>query len=343
MQRAILLTGGAGFIGSNFVHMLLEQRPDWRVVNLDALTYAGNLQNLASAEGNPAHVFVRGSITSAEDVGRALEACGDLPVSVVHMAAESHVDRSIQSGLPFVDTNVLGTQVLLDCCRAHGVDRFVHVSTDEVYGSLGPEGFFTEETPLAPNSPYSASKAGSDLLVRAAHHTHGFPALITRCSNNYGPWQFPEKLIPLMIANASEDKELPIYGDGMQVRDWLYVQDHCEAILAVLERGAVGEVYNIGGHNEYPNLAIVRMILEALGKPESLMVTVADRPGHDRRYAIDAGKIERELGWTPRFTFEQALPMTIAWYRSQVEWLQGLRSGAYRDYYERQYGSRGQG
>lgn len=343
MQRAILLTGGAGFIGSNFVHMLLEQRPDWRVVNLDALTYAGNLQNLASAEGNPAHVFVRGSITSAEDVGRALEACGDLPVSVVHMAAESHVDRSIQSGLPFVDTNVLGTQVLLDCCRAHGVERFVHVSTDEVYGSLGPEGFFTEETPLAPNSPYSASKAGSDLLVRAAHHTHGFPALITRCSNNYGPWQFPEKLIPLMIANASEDKELPIYGDGMQVRDWLYVQDHCEAILAVLERGAVGEVYNIGGHNEYPNLAIVRMILEALGKPESLMATVADRPGHDRRYAIDAGKIERELGWTPRFTFEQALPMTIAWYQSQVEWLQGLRSGAYRDYYERQYGSRGQG
>ena len=343
MQRAILLTGGAGFIGSNFVHMLLEQRPDWRVVNLDALTYAGNLQNLASAEGNPSHVFVRGSITSAEDVGRALEACGDLPVSVVHMAAESHVDRSIQSGLPFVDTNVLGTQVLLDCCRAHGVERFVHVSTDEVYGSLGPEGFFTEETPLAPNSPYSASKAGSDLLVRAAHHTHGFPALITRCSNNYGPWQFPEKLIPLMIANASEDKELPIYGDGMQVRDWLYVQDHCEAILAVLERGAVGEVYNIGGHNEYPNLAIVRMILEALGKPESLMVTVADRPGHDRRYAIDAGKIERELGWTPRFTFEQALPMTITWYQSQVEWLQGLRSGVYRDYYERQYGSRGQG
>lgn len=343
MQRAILLTGGAGFIGSNFVHMLLEQRPDWRLVNLDALTYAGNLQNLAAAEGNPAHVFVKGTITSPEDVDRALDACGDLPISVVHMAAESHVDRSIQSGLPFVDTNVLGTQVLLDRCRARGVERFVHVSTDEVYGSLGPEGFFTEETPLAPNSPYSASKAGSDLLVRAAHHTHGFPALITRCSNNYGPWQFPEKLIPLMIANASEDKALPIYGDGLQVRDWLYVQDHCEAILAVLERGQVGEVYNIGGHNEYPNLAIVRMILEALGKPESLMVTVADRPGHDRRYAIDAGKIERELGWTPRFTFEQALPMTIAWYQSQAEWLQGLRSGAYREYYERQYGPQGQG
>ena len=340
MQRAILLTGGAGFIGSNFVHMLLEQRPDWRVVNLDALTYAGNLQNLASAEGNPAHVFVRGSITSAEDVGRALEACGDLPVSVVHMAAESHVDRSIQSGLPFVDTNVLGTQVLLDCCRAHGVERFVHVSTDEVYGSLGPEGFFTEETPLAPNSPYSASKAGSDLLVRAAHHTHGFPALITRCSNNYGPWQFPEKLIPLMIANASEDKELPIYGDGMQVRDWLYVQDHCEAILAVLERGAVGEVYNIGGHNEYPNLAIVRMILEALGKPESLMVTVADRPGHDRRYAMDSSKARAQLGWTPDYTFETGLQQTVEWYLSNKPWWERVRSGAYQEYYDKQYGGR---
>ena len=338
MQRAILLTGGAGFIGSNFVHMLLEQRPDWRVVNLDALTYAGNLQNLASAEGNPAHVFVRGSITSAEDVGRALEACGDLPVSVVHMAAESHVDRSIQSGLPFVDTNVLGTQVLLDCCRAHGVDRFVHVSTDEVYGSLGKTGFFTEETPLSPNSPYSASKAGSDMLVRAAHHTHGFPATITRCSNNYGPYQFPEKLIPLMIANAREDKALPVYGDGMQIRDWLYVRDHCEAILAVLERGEAGEGYNIGGHNEYPNIEIVRAILGHLDKPDSLIEYVTDRPGHDRRYAIDAKKIDETLGWTPRYTFEQALPMTIQWYLDNDEWLQSVRSGAYREYYDAQYG-----
>jgi dTDP-glucose 4,6-dehydratase len=257
---------------------------------------------------------------------------------VVHFAAESHVDRSIESGLPFVTTNVVGTQVLLDEARARGVDRFVHVSTDEVYGSLGKEGFFTEETPLAPSSPYSASKTASDLLVRAACHTHGFPGIITRCSNNYGPYQFPEKLIPLMIANARADQPLPVYGDGMNVRDWLYVVDHCEAILTVLEKGAPGEVYNIGGHNEYPNIEIVRRILADLGKPESLITYVKDRPGHDRRYAIDASKIERELGWRPRFDFETALPLTIAWYQSQGEWLQRVTSGEYQEYYARQYG-----
>jgi len=256
---------------------------------------------------------------------------------VVHMAAESHVDRSIQGGLPFVTTNVVGTQVMLDAARERGVARFVHVSTDEVYGSLGEEGFFTENTPLAPNSPYSASKTASDLLVRAAFHTHGYPALITRCSNNYGPYQFPEKLLPLIIANAQEDRELPIYGDGMYVRDWLFVRDHCEAILTVAERGVPGEVYNIGGNNELPNLHLVKRVLEELGKPESLITFVKDRPGHDRRYAIDASKIRDELGWEPRFTFEAALPLTIRWYQSQDEWLQRVRSGAYRDYYDRQY------
>jgi dTDP-glucose 4,6-dehydratase len=335
--ESILVTGGAGFIGSNFVHMLCEDRPQWRVVNLDSLTYAGNLANLEAVEARTQ--FMHGDVRSSEDVRAALEAAGPgETMGVVHLAAESHVDRSIIDGETFVTTNVVGTQVLLDACRAHGVARFVHVSTDEVYGSLGDEGLFTEETPLAPNSPYSSSKAGSDLLVRAAFHTHGFPACITRCSNNYGPYQFPEKLLPLIIANAQEDLDLPIYGDGMNVRDWLYVRDHCEAILAVLERGLPGEVYNIGGNNELANLDLVKRVLAELGKPESLITFVADRPGHDRRYAIDAGKIARELGWKPRFTFDRALPLTVRWYQSQVEWLQAVRSGTYRDYYRRQYG-----
>ena len=337
-QRTVIVTGGAGFIGSNFVHLLVAERPDWRIVNLDALTYAGNLQNLTEVEGHPGYVFVQGDIVSRDDVLRAFEAA-EGEVVVVHFAAESHVDRSIQGGLPFVQTNVTGTQVLLDVCREKQVAKFVHVSTDEVYGSLGDTGYFTEETPLAPNSPYSASKAASDLLVRAAVHTHGFPACTTRCSNNYGPYQFPEKLIPLMIHNAAQDKALPVYGDGMYVRDWLYVVDHCEAILRVLEKGETGEVYNIGGNNEYPNLEIIRMILGALGKPDSLIEYVKDRPGHDRRYAIDASKIRDTLGWEPRFTFEEALPRTIAWYQSQTEWLQGVTSGAYREYVARQYGS----
>jgi dTDP-glucose 4,6-dehydratase len=340
MSRTLIVTGGAGFIGSNFVLALRASRPDWRIVNLDALTYAGNLENLAGVEDDPGYVFVQGDITRREDVDKAFDAAAELggPISVVHFAAESHVDRSSQSGLPFVVTNVLGTQVLVDASRARGVERFVHVSTDEVYGSLGATGYFTEDTPLAPNSPYSASKAASDLLVRAAVHTFGFPGLITRCSNNYGPYQFPEKLIPLMISNASAGKPLPVYGDGMNVRDWLYVVDHCEAILAVLEKGRTGEVYNIGGRNEHPNLEIVRRILAALGRPESLITYVKDRPGHDRRYAIDASKIERELGWRPRFRFEEALPLTVAWYRDHATWLQRVTSGAYRDYYARQYG-----
>jgi dTDP-glucose 4,6-dehydratase len=339
MSISVLVTGGAGFIGSNFIHLLARTRADWRIVNLDALTYAGNLENLSALEKHAGYTFVRGDIRRSDDVARAFKACGGGELRVVHFAAESHVDRSIESGLPFVETNVLGTQVLLDQSRAHAVTRFVHVSTDEVYGSLGESGFFTEQTPLQPNSPYSASKAGSDMLVRAAVHTHGFPALTTRCSNNYGPYQFPEKLIPLLIANVSEDKSVPVYGDGLNVRDWLYVEDHCEAILAVLERGRVGEVYNIGGHNEYPNIEIVRRILRVLAKPESLIRYVKDRPGHDRRYAIDASKIERELGWRPRYTFEQALPLTVRWYQSQTEWLQRVRNGAYREYYARQYGS----
>jgi len=339
MSDTLIVTGGAGFIGSNFLLMLAEQRPDLRVINFDVLTYAGNLENLTAIEERDTYTFVRGDVAVQDDVQQAFDAAGDGAVSVDHLAAESHVDRSIQSGQPFVRSNVMGTQVLLDVARERGVERFVHVSTDEVYGTLGSSGFFTEDTPLAPNSPYSASKAGSDLLVRAARETHGFPALITRCSNNYGPYQFPEKLIPLMIANAREDRPLPVYGDGMQVRDWLYVQDHCEAILAVLEGGSLGEVYNIGGHNEYPNLEIVRAILRALDKPESLIEYVTDRPGHDRRYAIDAGKMERDLGWTPRFTFEEALPRTISWYREHGDWLARVREGAYRAYYDTQYGA----
>ncbi len=339
MTRTLIVTGGAGFIGSNFIEMLVQERPDWRIVNLDALTYAGNLENLTSVEGHSGYQFVRGDVAERKDVEAAFAAAGDGDIQVVHFAAESHVDRSIAGGLPFVQANMVGTQVMLDVARDRGVSRFLHVSTDEVYGTLGATGLFTEETPLAPNSPYSASKAGSDMLVRAAHETHGFDTVITRCSNNYGPYQFPEKLIPLMIANAREDKPLPVYGDGMQVRDWLYVQDHCEAILCALEKGQSGQVYNIGGHNEYPNIQIVKRILEHLNKPESLITYVKDRPGHDRRYAIDAGKIERELGWTPRYTFEQALPQTIEWYLSQDEWLQRVRSGAYRDYYAKQYGS----
>ncbi len=340
MTKTLIVTGGAGFIGSNFVLMLAEQRPEWNIVNLDALTYAGNLENLTAVEDKEGYTFVHGDITKPLDVERAFDEASKLggSVSVIHFAAESHVDRSIVSGLPFVETNVCGTQVLLDVSRARGVERFVHVSTDEVYGSLGATGFFTEETPLQPNSPYAASKTASDLMVRAAIETHKFPALITRCSNNYGPYQFPEKLIPLMIANAQEDKPLPIYGDGMNIRDWLYVRDHCEAILRVFEAGKLGDVYNIGGNNEYPNIEIVKRILAGVGKPESLITYVEDRKGHDRRYAIDAQKIKDELGWEPRFTFEEALPLTIAWYQSQDTWLQRVRSGAYREYYAAQYG-----
>ncbi|MFM7283303.1 MAG: dTDP-glucose 4,6-dehydratase [Planctomycetia bacterium] len=337
MTKTCLVTGGAGFIGSNFIHMLRELRPDWRIVNIDKLTYAGNLENLTALEGHPGYQFVHGDICSDADVAKAF-ALSQGEVSVVHFAAESHVDRSILSGLPFVTTNVLGTQVLLDAARKQGARRFVHVSTDEVYGSLGATGLFREDTPLAPNSPYSASKAGSDMLVRAANHTHGMDTVITRCSNNYGPYQFPEKFLPLMIANASEGKPIPVYGDGQQIRDWLFVRDHCEAILCALEKGASGEVYNIGGNNELCNLDLVRQVLAALGKSESLITFVKDRPGHDRRYAIDASKIARDLGWKPRFRFADALPLTIRWYQEHATWLQRVSSGAYREYYARQYG-----
>jgi len=333
----ILVTGGAGFIGSNFVRLLLE-RGGTEVVNLDALTYAGNLENLSEIEGEPGYTFVRGDI---RDVG-AMDAvfAAHRPEVVVHFAAESHVDRSVLDATEFVQTNVVGTQVLLDVSRRHGVGRFVHVSTDEVYGSLGPTGRFTEDSPLQPNSPYSASKTASDLLVRAAYHTHGQDVVTTRCSNNYGPYQFPEKLIPLMIANALEGKELPVYGDGKNVRDWIHVRDHCEAVAEVMARGRSGEVYNIGGDSERENLHVVREILRLAGRGEELIRYVKDRPGHDRRYAIDPTRMRDELGWRPKETFESGLEATFGWYVAQREWWERVRSGAYRDYYERQYGGR---
>ncbi|MCA8941413.1 MAG: dTDP-glucose 4,6-dehydratase [Planctomycetes bacterium] len=333
----ILVTGGAGFIGSNFVRLMLA-RGEHQIVNLDALTYAGNLENLGDVESDPNYAFVRADISDRKAVEGVFES--HKPDCVVHFAAESHVDRSVLDATAFVTTNVLGTQVLLDVSRGVGVSRFVHVSTDEVYGSLGPTGLFTEESPLQPNSPYSASKTGSDLLVRAAFHTHKFPALITRCSNNYGPFQFPEKLIPLMIANALEGKPLPVYGDGKNVRDWIYVEDHCDAIARVLEKGRDGEVYNIGGNEERENIWVVKKILELLGKSEDLIQYVTDRPGHDRRYAIDGSKIERELGWKPKHDFASGLEATVQWYLDNREWWERVRSGAYRDYYERQYGNR---
>ena len=336
----ILVTGGAGFIGSNFIRLLM-QTTSHQVVNLDALTYAGNLESLqdvvASEEGGR-YVFVKADIRESAAVAAAFEA--HRPDVVVHFAAESHVDRSVLDASDFVTTNVLGTQVLLDVARAQGVDRFVHVSTDEVYGSLGPTGAFTEETPLQPNSPYSASKTGSDLLVRAAFHTHKFPCVTTRCSNNYGPYQFPEKLIPLMIMNALEGKSLPVYGDGKNVRDWIYVEDHCSGILRVMEKGGDGEVYNIGGKSEKQNIEVVKTLLSILGKSEDLITYVTDRPGHDLRYAIDNTKICNELGWEPQHNFETALKATVDWYLANDEWCTRVRSGAYKDFYDSQYGQR---
>lgn len=332
----LLVSGGAGFIGSNFILYMMRRYPDYRIVNVDALTYAGNPENLKAVERHPNYRFVHADIA---DRRRMEELFREERIDVVvNFAAESHVDRSIMEPDVFVRTNVLGTQVLLDAAKTYGVRKFVQISTDEVYGSLGETGLFTEETPLAPNSPYSASKAGADLLVRAYHHTFGLPVNITRCSNNYGPYQFPEKLIPLMITNALEDQPLPVYGDGLHVRDWLYVEDHCEAIDLVVHRGKDGEVYNIGGNNERTNLEVVRTVLATLGKPESLIRFVPDRPGHDRRYGIDASKIRRELGWAPRHSFEQGIEATIRWYVDNREWWQRIRSGAYREYYRKQYG-----
>ncbi len=334
----VLVTGGCGFIGSNLVRWLLRERPAWRVTSLDKLTYAGNAENLADLRDEPRHRFVRGDICDGDLVHHLFEE-GRFE-AVMHLAAESHVDRSIHTPSVFVETNVGGTQVLLEAARAAGGVRFLHVSTDEVYGSLGPTGLFTEDSPLAPSSPYSASKAGSDLLALAYARTFGLPVVVTRCSNNYGPYQFPEKLIPLMIANALRDQPLPVYGDGRNVRDWIHVEDHCAGLCAALERGRPGEVFNLGGSSERQNLDIVHGILDLLGKPRSLVRFVADRPGHDRRYAIDAAKARRELGWAPRHRFEDGLGATVAWYREHRGWWERILSGEYRGWYERNYGNR---
>lgn len=333
----ILVTGGAGFIGSNFILYMMRQHPQDEIINLDALTYAGNLENLKSVENEPNYTFVHGDIADKGKVNEVFKSGIDV---VVNFAAESHVDRSILEPEAFVNANVLGTQVLLDAAKKYGVTKFVQVSTDEVYGSLGETGLFSETTPLAPNSPYSASKAGGDLLVRAYHETFGLPVNITRCSNNYGPYQFPEKLIPLMISRALHDESLPIYGDGLNIRDWLYVEDHCSAIDLVIRQGRIGEVYNIGGNNERTNIHIVQTILKELGKPESLIRYVEDRPGHDRRYGIDPTKITEELGWKPKHNFETGIKETIQWYLNNKEWWTRIQSGAYRDYMAKQYNGR---
>jgi len=332
-----VVTGGAGFIGSNFVRLALAERPDLHVVTLDLLTYAGNLENLLGVPDDR-HTFVRADITDPEAMRRAVPEGAD---ALVNFAAETHVDRSILGPLAFVRTNVTGTQVLLDVAREKGVGRFLQVSTDEVYGALGPdEPAFTENHPLRPSSPYAASKAGADLLVRAAHHTWGQDAVITRCSNNYGPYQFPEKLIPLMLSNALEGKPLPVYGDGQQVRDWIYTDDHSRAVLAVLEAGRPGAVYNIGARSERKNLDVVRRLLAAVGKPESLIRFVEDRPGHDRRYAMDPTRIETELGWRPEVAFEDGLERTVRWYRDHEGWWRRVKDGSYREFYEAWYGGR---
>jgi dTDP-glucose 4,6-dehydratase len=335
-MTSILVTGGCGFIGSNFVRYVLENNPEVSVVNYDCLTYAGNPNNLADLADHPRYRFVRGDVCDRE---QAAQAVGQGVDSIIHFAAESHVDRSIHDSGPFVRTNVLGTQVLLDAARKYGVRRYVQVSTDEVYGSLGPTGAFTEETPLAPNSPYAASKAAADLLVRGYVHTFGLPALITRCSNNYGPYQFPEKLIPLFISNLARNEPVPVYGDGLNVRDWIHVRDHCAGIYRVWKAGRVGEVYNIGGRCERTNLELTHALLQAMGKPTSLIRYVKDRPGHDRRYAIDCTKIERELGWKPAVLFEDGLRATVAWYQAHADWVANIRTGEYLKYYARQYGA----
>ena len=333
-MKRILVTGGCGFIGSNFVRYMLAHNKVDEIINLDLLTYAGNLENLADIENDPRYEFVRGDICDFNLAAELMsKAC-----AVVNFAAESHVDRSILDSAEFVRTNINGTQTLLDAARNAEIERFIQISTDEVYGSLGPTGYFTEDTPLAPNNPYSASKASADMLVRAYHRTHGLPAMITRCSNNYGPYHFPEKLLPLFITNLLDDKPVPIYGDGLNVRDWVFVEDHCSAIAAVLEKGRPGEVYNIGGGNERSNIEITRMLLAELGKDESLIEYVADRPGHDLRYATDSWKIQSQLGWRPQHDFADGLRLTINWYREHTDWWQRIKTGEYLKYYEQQYG-----
>ena len=336
MSETILVTGCAGFIGSNFIKYLLDSE-DIRIINLDALTYAGNLENLKELSGNKNYMFVHGSIQNAELVRKT---CTENNVDgIINFAAESHVDRSILNAQPFIDTNISGTLTLLEIVRELKIKRYLQISTDEVYGSLGKEGKFTETTPISPNSPYSASKASADMLVLAYYHTYNIPVLITRCSNNYGPYQFPEKLIPLIILNAMENKPLPVYGDGLNVRDWIHVLDHCSGIWKVYKSGKTGEVYNIGGNCEKTNIFIIRKILEILDKPESLITYVKDRPGHDRRYAIDSTKIETELGWQRKIDFEEGIKETIKWYSDNPEWCNNVRSGAYMAFYKKQYGS----
>lgn len=332
----ILITGGAGFIGSNFVRYMLDKYDNYEIVNLDSLTYCGNLENLREVENNSNYTFCKGDITDKDLV---FEITADVDY-IVNFAAESHVDRSIEDPEIFIKSNIFGTQVLLDAAKEYGTQKYLQVSTDEVYGSLGKTGYFREDTPLAPNSPYSASKAGADLMVRAYNKTFDLPVNITRCSNNYGPYQFPEKLIPLMISNALENKPLPVYGDGMNIRDWLHVYDHCSAIDLVLHEGKIGEIYNIGGNNEKKNIEIVKLILQNLNKPESLIEFVKDRLGHDRRYAIDSAKIQNELGWTPKYTFETGIAETIKWYLDNREWWERIKNGEYMSYYEKMYKNR---
>ncbi|GMR70971.1 dTDP-glucose 4,6-dehydratase [Aerococcus viridans] len=348
-MKTILVTGGAGFIGSNFVKLMLEKHPEYNIINIDALTYAGNLENLKDIDGNPNYEFIKVDIRDREKIEEIFKN-NDI-TSVVNFAAESHVDRSIEEPEVFLTTNIIGTQVLLDIAKKYwkvnpndkyckeykpGV-KFLQVSTDEVYGALGETGMFVETMPLMPNSPYSASKASADMIVRAYNETFGMPVNITRCSNNYGPYQFPEKLIPLMINNCLNEKDLPVYGDGMQVRDWLHVSDHCSAIDTVLHKGKDGEVYNIGGNNEKANIEIVKLIIGTLGKSEDLIKYVKDRPGHDRRYAIDNTKITTELGWEPAYTFEQGMKETIQWYLENTKWIENIISGDYANYYDKMY------
>jgi dTDP-glucose 4,6-dehydratase len=335
-MTTVLVTGGAGFIGSNFLRYMVNKYPNYDFINLDALTYCGNLENLKDIEDKDNYSFVKGNVCDTELVNGIVENVD----YIVHFAAESHVDRSIEDPGIFIKSNILGTQTLLDASKKNDIRKFLQVSTDEVYGSLGPEGYFTEQTPLQANSPYSASKAGADLMVRAYHNTFDLPVNITRCSNNYGPYQFPEKLIPLMISNAIENKELPVYGDGKNIRDWLHVYDHCTGIDLVLHKGKAGEVYNIGGHNERANIDIVKLILKELDKPESLIKFVSDRLGHDRRYAIDSSKIRRDLGWRPKYTFEEGIIETIHWYLDNQDWISKVKSGQYQDYYNKIYKDR---
>jgi dTDP-glucose 4,6-dehydratase len=329
----LLVTGGAGFIGSNFIRHIRQEHPDWEITNLDKLTYAGNLENLRDIQDQPGYHFVKGDIADRKLVDKLLSQGIDV---IVNFAAESHVDRSILDASPFIETNVKGTQVLLEGAKKHGIQRFIQVSTDEVYGSID-SGRFTEESTLSPNSPYSASKTAADLLCRAYFKTHHLPAIVTRCTNNFGPYQFPEKLIPLAVTNALEDKPIPVYGDGLNVRDWIFVADHCRALDVVIQKGQPGEIYNIGGGNEKTNLELIHKLLELLDKPRSLIQFVTDRPAHDRRYAVDCARITAELGWKPAYSFEKALSVTVDWYLKNGSWWRSIKSGEYSRYYRKMY------